>query len=57
MDGNERLGWLACVVLLDLNEHETGLDDEGAFSLVMAVAAGEVDLAATARALELRRRP
>ncbi|MEO6880219.1 MAG: hypothetical protein ABI181_04605 [Mycobacteriaceae bacterium] len=45
------------MVFLDLNEHETGANDEGAFSLVMAVAAGEVNLATTARALALRRRP
>jgi death-on-curing protein len=55
VDGNKRLGWLACVVFLDLDDHETGLDDDGAFALVMAVAAGEQDLSATAAALDVRR--
>jgi death-on-curing protein len=55
VDGNKRLAWLACVVFLDLDDHETGLDDDGAFALVMAVAAGEQDLSATAAALDVRR--
>ena len=33
VDGNKRLGWLACVVLLDLNGFETDLDDDEAFEL------------------------
>jgi death-on-curing protein len=44
VDGNKRLGWLATVVFLDLNEHATDLDDDAAFTLVMDVAAGTVDV-------------
>lgn len=39
VDGNKRLGWLSCVVTLDLNGLETGLGDDAAFDLVMEVAA------------------
>ncbi|MDQ1662248.1 MAG: death on curing protein, partial [Blastococcus sp.] len=42
--GNKRLGWLAAVVFLDLNGHRPDLDDDTAFSLVMEVAAGAVDV-------------
>ncbi len=45
VDGNKRLGWLAVTVFLDLNSAEVLLDDEDAFSLVMDVAAGRIDLA------------
>lgn len=44
VDGNKRLGWLATVVFLDINGHRPELDDDGAFTLVMEVAAGVVDL-------------
>ncbi len=53
--GNTCLGWFACVVFLDLNGHETSLENDGAFELVMAVATGERDLASTAAALGVRR--
>jgi len=43
VDGDRRLGWLACVVLLDLNGLRPDLDDEEAFQLVMGVAAGRLD--------------
>ena len=53
VDGNKRLGWLACVVYLDLAGLRPGLDDEEAFQLVMTVAEGRLDdvadLAATVR--------
>lgn len=42
VDGNKRLAWLATVVFLDLNGHTTGLDDDAAFALVVAVATGEL---------------
>lgn len=42
-DGSRRLGWLACVVLLDLNGLRPDLDDEQAFRLVMQVAEGRLD--------------
>jgi death on curing protein len=44
VDGNKRLGWLATVVFLDLNGHHVALTDDDAFSLVMAVAEGRVDV-------------
>ena len=44
VDGNKRLGWLAAVVFLDLNGHLPDLDDDAAFSLVMDVAAGAIDV-------------
>ena len=44
VDGNKRLGWLATVVFLDLNGHVPDLDDDAAFTLVMEVAAGAVDV-------------
>ena len=45
VDGNERLGWLATAVFLDLNGQAPTLTDDDAFDLVMTAAAGtpEVD--------------
>ncbi len=52
VDGNKRLGWLACVVYLDLNGLRPDLADEEAFQLVMRVAGGRLDdVAAIADAL------
>lgn len=42
VDGNKRLGLLATVVFLRLNGYVLDLDDEEAFELTMAVAAGEL---------------
>lgn len=56
VDGNKRLGWLATMVLLDLNGRETGLDDDDAFDLVMGAAAGLVELAEIAERLNVRAR-
>lgn len=44
VDGNKRLAWLATAVFLDLNGSPARLDDDSAFDLVMAVAAGTVEL-------------
>lgn len=44
VDGNERLGWLAATVLLDLNGRPLDLSDDAAFDLVMAVAEGRLDV-------------
>ncbi len=44
VDGNKRLGWLATVVFLDLNGHVPDLGDDAAFTLVVDVAAGAVDV-------------
>jgi death-on-curing protein len=56
VDGNKRLAWLATVVFLDINGSEPDLDDEGAFQLVMEVAAGSMDAADIAARLLLRPR-
>ncbi|WP_409331878.1 type II toxin-antitoxin system death-on-curing family toxin [Trujillonella humicola] len=53
VDGNERLGWLATVVFLDLNGAAPGLDDESAFALVVDVAAGSVDVGRIAARLDV----
>jgi death on curing protein len=56
VDGNKRLGWLACVVTLDLNGRRPDLEDDEAFDLVMAVAEGHLagvgDIAAALRVVE-----
>lgn len=54
VDGNKRLGWLACVVFLDLNGHEPGLDDDDAFALVMQVAAMDIGVDVLAAGLQVR---
>jgi death-on-curing protein len=54
VDGNKRLAWLATVVFLDLNDHETSLDDEAAFTLVWDAASGTLDLEHIATALAIR---
>jgi death on curing protein len=53
VDGNKRLGWLATVVFLDLNGAAPDLDDEAAFTLVVDVAAGSVDVEQIAERLDL----
>ena len=53
VDGNERLGWLATAVFLELNGSgvsEASNDD--VYELVMAVAADDLPLAAIARELQ-----
>ncbi len=50
-DGNERLAWLATVVLLDLTGNTVDLDDDAAFELVMAAAEGHLDVEEIARRL------
>ena len=51
VDGNKRLGWLAVVVFLDINNCEFELADSEAFELVWGVAAGEFSLHDVAAAL------
>ncbi|MGY1640875.1 type II toxin-antitoxin system death-on-curing family toxin [Geodermatophilus sp. SYSU D00703] len=53
VDGNERLGWLATVVFLDLNASEPDLGDDAAFELVMDVAAGTADVEEIAERLRV----
>ena len=52
-DGNERLGWLATVVFLDLNGTRPDLSDDAAFQLVMDVAAGAADVEEIAERLQV----
>lgn len=51
IDGSTRLAWLAATVFLDLNGARTGLTQEEAFTLVMAVAEGDADVAEIAERL------
>jgi death on curing protein len=54
VDGNKRLGWLACAVFLDLNGVDvTVASNAEVYELVMSVAATDIDIGAIA--LELRR--
>jgi death on curing protein len=46
VDGNKRLGWLATAVFLDLNGIDvTHVSNDDVYELVMAVAAGKVEVA------------
>ena len=54
VDGNKRIGLLATAVFLHLNGFVLAVDDEEAFSLVMDVAAGHVDLESVATRLAVR---
>lgn len=51
VDGNKRLAWLAAAVFCELNGRPIELTDAAAFALVMAAAAGEVDVEAIAAVL------
>jgi death on curing protein len=52
-DGNKRLAWLATYVFLAKNDVILDPDDDAAYDLVVAVAAGEVDdVGEIAQALE-----
>ena len=51
VDGNKRLAWLATVVFSELNGAPVELTDDEAFDLVMAAAAGDVDVEYIAAAL------
>ena len=57
VDGNKRLAWLSAVVFADLNGHETELEDDAAFDLVMAAAKGTIDVPEIAMGLRLRPHP
>ncbi|MFV0318307.1 MAG: type II toxin-antitoxin system death-on-curing family toxin [Microthrixaceae bacterium] len=46
IDGNKRLGWLACAVFLDLNGNDpTSASDDDVYDLVMAVASTRIEVA------------
>lgn len=53
VDGNKRLSWLATTVFLDLDGQQAPLSDGEAFEVVMAAAAGELDVEGIARHLRL----
>lgn len=44
VDGNNRLGWIATAVFLDINGETVDLGDDDAFQLVLAVAEGRLDV-------------
>lgn len=53
VDGNNRLGWLACAVFLDLNGIDpTSASNDGVYELVMHVASEPIDVEALAAALD-----
>ncbi|SPF67281.1 Fido domain profile [Propionibacterium ruminifibrarum] len=51
VDGNERLGWLATLVFLDVNGVWIEAPDDDAYDLVIAVASGSAGLSEVAEAL------
>lgn len=44
VDGNKRLAWQAAIVFLDINGARPNITHDDAFDLVMAVAAGTLDV-------------
>lgn len=58
LDGNNRVGWMLCVLFFELNGHDEHYDEDAMFDLIVAVAAGEnKDLGEIARALSRWFRP
>lgn len=54
VDGNKRLGWLACAVFLDINGVDpTRASNDEVFELVMHVAAHPIEIEALAERLRL----
>ena len=52
VDGNKRLGWVACAVFLDVNGVDpTVASNDEVFDLVMRVASGSIDVNELARDL------
>ncbi len=52
VDGNKRLGWVACAVFLDINGVDpTAASNDDVFELVMRVAASTVDVGEVAERL------
>lgn len=56
VDGNKRIGWLACLVFLDINGVDVDVTEDDAFELVMDVATGDADLAEIVERLGLESR-
>ena len=58
VDGNKRLGWVATRLFYRMNDSDLGADQDAAFDLVVAVAAGELrDVPDIAARLAAWRRP
>jgi death-on-curing protein len=55
VDGNKRLALLSMVVFLRINGFDLTLEDDEAFELTMAVAAGQLDAEGIESRLRLRR--
>jgi death on curing protein len=54
VDGNKRLGWLACAVFLDINGSDPTLaSNDDVYELVMHVAAHPIEIDELARRLEV----
>lgn len=51
VDGNRRLGWLATIVFLGLNEVNIDVADDPAYDLVIAVATGSMPYEVSAKLL------
>jgi death-on-curing protein len=56
IDGNKRLAWAATEIFVQINGHVVDLDDDDAFSLVMATASGACSLEEVAAVLAPRPR-
>ena len=53
VDGNKRLGWLACAVFLDVNGVDpTNASNDGVYELVMRVASQPIEVAELAALLQ-----
>lgn len=53
VDGNKRLGWLACAVFLDVNAVDpTNASNDGVYKLVMRVASEPIEVAELAAMLQ-----
>ena len=58
VDGNKRLGWVACRLFYRMNGADLRAEPEDAYDLVVAVASGELrDVPAIAQRLATWRRP
>jgi death on curing protein len=55
VDGNERLGWVATTIFLDINGATLAISDDNAFDLVLAVAEGRHDVEGIAERLTTSR--
>jgi death-on-curing protein len=54
VDGNKRLGWLACAVFLDINGTDpTTASNDDVYDLVMHVAADPIEIGELARRLRI----